>query len=50
MSIGCLLIQLLPPQVLIEHSGFQKQQSVAIHDQGWDNYIQGFKLFLSQAM
>jgi uncharacterized protein YndB with AHSA1/START domain len=36
--------------VLIAHSGFQKQQSVAIHDQGWDNYIQGFKLFLSKTI
>jgi uncharacterized protein YndB with AHSA1/START domain len=35
--------------VLVEHSGFQKQ-SVAIHDQGWDNYIQGFKLFLSKTI
>ncbi|PKG99415.1 hypothetical protein CXF95_09235 [Paraglaciecola sp. MB-3u-78] len=36
--------------VLIEHSGFQKQQSIAMHDQGWSSYIDGFKLFLSKTI
>jgi hypothetical protein len=36
--------------VLIEHSGFQKQQSIAMHDQGWDSNIAGFKLFLSKTI
>ena len=32
--------------ILIEHTGFQKQQSVDMHDKGWDSYIEGFKVFL----
>jgi uncharacterized protein YndB with AHSA1/START domain len=33
--------------ILIEHTGFKQKQSVEMHDQGWDSYIEGFSRFLS---
>lgn len=33
--------------IIVEHSGFTKQQSADMHSQGWDNYIEGFTQFLS---
>ncbi|WP_339719870.1 SRPBCC domain-containing protein [uncultured Paraglaciecola sp.] len=36
--------------IRILHSGFVNQASADRHDQGWDSYIEGFKLFLSKAV
>jgi uncharacterized protein YndB with AHSA1/START domain len=35
--------------ILLQHSGFQKQQSADMHASGWDSYIQGFEAFLAQS-
>jgi len=34
--------------IIIEHSGFTKQQSVDMHEHGWDSYIEGLIHFLSK--
>lgn len=34
-------------QVDLVHTGFSKEQSVADHDTGWDNYIEGYTNFLA---
>lgn len=33
-------------QIQLEHSGFQKKESLEAHDSGWDSYIEGFKALL----
>ncbi len=34
-------------QVDIVHSGFSSQESMSVHDSGWDSYIEGFSKHLA---
>lgn len=36
-------------QIILVHSGFKNQQSLSMHNVGWDSYIQGLESFLVQA-
>ena len=33
-------------QILVEHTGFLKEESRQMHDEGWDSYISGLTDFL----
>ena len=33
-------------EIVLEHSGFQSEESKAMHDTGWDSYVAGLVEFL----
>ncbi|MEM0911645.1 MAG: SRPBCC domain-containing protein [Pseudomonadota bacterium] len=34
-------------RIVLKHSGFTDQQSMAMHDAGWDSYVEGFTNYLA---